>query len=95
MNNSGYFEGHQNSLISRLCAIIIKTETYRIRVKAPTCIMFTIIHKRQEVLAIEYSQNITVINNKLSCIFYFITFQNPLFFFHYCGFLHVSLLSLF
>ena len=35
---SGDVEGHQNSLISRLCDVGIKTEPYRIIPKDATCI---------------------------------------------------------
>jgi hypothetical protein len=71
VNHSGYFFRNQNSLISRLCTIRIKTGTCRIILKPPTCIMFTIMHRRQEILAIVYFQIILMLrNNEPSCIFY-------------------------
>ena len=56
INHSGYVGRNQNSLISRLCTIRIKTEPYHIIQKNTTCIMFTIILTRQEMWAIEYFQ---------------------------------------
>ena len=84
VNNSGYVESNQNSLIYRLCRpnIIIQTEPYRFILKSCTWVMFKTLVKRQEVLAIEYFQiKLMLWNNKLSRIFYLIGFQNPIFLF--------------
>jgi hypothetical protein len=54
--HSGYFERNHNSLVSRLCDIIIQSEPYRIVLKNTSCIIFTIMHRRQEMLAIAYFQ---------------------------------------
>ena len=48
--HSGYVERNQNSLISRLCAVGINTEPYRIVLKKTTCLMFTVLHRGQELL---------------------------------------------
>ena len=69
--HSGYVERNQNSLTSRLCDIGIQSEPYRIILKNTTCIIFTKMHRRQEILAIEYFQiKLKSWKNKLSCIFY-------------------------
>ena len=94
--HSGYVERYQNSLMSSLCRpnIGIKNETTRFTLKSTICIMFTVMHRRQKVLAFEYFQIKSMLwNNKLSRIFYLIGFQTSLFFFpYYLWLLHSSVL---
>ena len=87
---SGNVVRNQNSLISALCTIRIKTEQYRMILKNSTCIMFIVMYVRYEMLAIEYFQFILKLwNYKHFCTLYLITFHNSQFLIpDYCGFLH-------
>jgi len=90
--HGGYVERNQNSLTSRLYDIGIQSEPYRIILKNTTCIIFTKMHKRQEMLAIEYFQiKLRLWKNKPSCIFY----SQTNFRFHNFLFLIISDFSMF
>ena len=94
---SGNVVRNQNSLTSILCTIRIRTEQYRMILKNSTCIMFIVMYRRYETLAIEYFQFILKLwNYKHFCTLYLITFHNSQFLIpDYCGFLHGFVLFLF
>ena len=59
--------------------------------------MISTVHRRKEMVAIEYFRIILLLGNNLAfCRFYSITFQNTLFLIsYYFGFLNIFLFSLF